>query len=221
MKLRRRYIILIAGITIASLLLGTVAMAIDDGSGLPFQELWQAIFGIQEDMEDLQDQIDLQAQIAELQAEIAELQAQMAFLEDPWIQGPPGPEGEQGIQGEQGLQGISGPQGEQGPQGLQGVPGGFGAPDYDSGWQAISPNEVLVLTHNLGTRELFVYMVGKTIAGNVHQLYYGGDVHYNPGLLVVGAYWRLPNINDIWLTRMSDDALVTWAEVRVYLWIIS
>lgn len=214
MMLKKRYITLIAGIAVVSLLFGTVAMALDDGTGLPFQELWQAIFGIQEDMEDLQDQIDLQAQIANLQAEIAELQAQMAFLEDPWIEGPPGPQGEQGPQGVQGPQGPQGPQGEQGPQG---IPGGFGAPDYDSWWQPINPGDYLTLTHNLGTTGLFVYVIGKDSQGDVHQVYYGVNTHYNPNRLEYGVHWWLRG-NDIWISRMSDD--VAWDEVRVCLWII-
>jgi len=193
-------------------------MALDDGTGLPFQELWQAIFGIQEDMEDLQDQIDLQAQIANLQAEIAELQAQMAFLEDPWIEGPLGPQGEQGPQGVQGPQGEQGPQGVQGPQG---IPGGFGAPDYDSGWLPISPGGWLDLTHNLGTTELFVYMIGKShFTENIHQMYLGLETYYNPGLEERGAWWLVNDWNEIRVIRGAEDS-GTWANVRVYIWVIS
>lgn len=215
MKLRRRYIILIAGIAITSLLFGTVAMAADGGDGA-LSELWNAIFGIQEDMEDLQDQIDLQAQIAELQAEIAELQAQMAFLEDPWIEGPEGPQGPQGEVGPQGPQGIPGPQGVQGPQG---IPGGFGAPDYDSGWLTFTEGDLnFEVTHNLGTTELFVYMVGKDSFGRVHQWFYGGDIRDSGR---VGANWRTSwaNDNKIDLYRLVDDQV--WEEVRVYIWVIS
>jgi hypothetical protein len=44
----------------------------------------------------LQTEIDYLDRIAELQSEVDVLKAQMEFLEDPWIQGPPGQEGKQG-----------------------------------------------------------------------------------------------------------------------------
>lgn len=81
MKLRRKHVLLIAGIAIVSLLFGTVAIATDEDGG-PFQELWQAIFGIQEDVEDLQDQIDLQAQIDSLNASLVEIESRVSAIEE-------------------------------------------------------------------------------------------------------------------------------------------
>jgi hypothetical protein len=77
-----------------------------------------------------------------------------------------------------GPQGPKGDKGDTGPQGEQGPPGAWGAPDYDSGWMRIDTDERLVLTHNLNTTNIFVYLIGKQIMGAdtpllIHQLYYG------------------------------------------------
>lgn len=49
------------------------------------------------------------------------------------------------------------------------------APAYDSGW--VFSNEPTVLNHNLGTTEVFVYLVGKTTEGITHY-YYGQDIQW-------------------------------------------
>lgn len=76
------------------------SMRLASASGNPFTPLWDAIQG-------LQDQIDTLALI-------------------PGPQGETGPQGEPGLQGEpgpMGLQGLTGNTGAQGPQGLQGIQG--------------------------------------------------------------------------------------------------
>lgn len=124
MKIRRKTIAFLSIAIIIAFLLGSIAtVAAPEDAGL--EALWAAIFGIEEDVEDLQTQVDYQAQIDELAVEVGYLRGVLDLLEDPWIQGPPGPQGETGPQGEQGL---AGPQGEQGPQGLQGLPGEPGEP---------------------------------------------------------------------------------------------
>jgi hypothetical protein len=86
-------------------------------------------------------------------------------------QGPVGPTGDTGPQGSQGPQGATGdtgpegPQGQVGPEGPQGPPGGFGAPDYDSGWQNITI--VYYVTHNLGTQDILVYLLAKNENGTI------------------------------------------------------
>jgi len=84
-------------------------------NGLVFKEIWEAIEG-------LQNQIDVEVwfSIDSLQKQINEIEL---------VPGPQGEQGEQGIRGPRGLQGekgVQGPQGvpgEQGPQGLQGQSG--------------------------------------------------------------------------------------------------
>lgn len=57
MKIRKKVVILVSVLLIASMLLGTAALAKGE-KGNPFQQIWTAIFGIQDDVEDLQNQID-------------------------------------------------------------------------------------------------------------------------------------------------------------------
>lgn len=126
MKLNKRVIALASVIMIISFLLGTVVVAVaPEDSGL--DAIWEAIFGIEEDVEDLQTQVDYQAQINELEVEVAELRSVLELLDDPWIPGPPGMQGETGPQGPQGPQGNTGPQGPQGVQGPTGPQGPMGS----------------------------------------------------------------------------------------------
>jgi len=113
-----------------------------------------------------------------------------------------------------------GPQGPIGPQGLQGPPGGFGAPDYDSGWvsfESVSSS----LDHGLGTKNLFVYLVGRQFsllepAGwRTHQKKIGTD---DDGDDLWGVYWSLIDENTIYVQRAFDEW--RWEYFRVYIWII-
>ncbi|UCE29662.1 MAG: hypothetical protein JSV85_02800 [Candidatus Bathyarchaeota archaeon] len=99
----------------------------------------------------------------------------------------------------------------------QSLPLGFmGAPAYDSGWQAITADTYLTLTHNLGTKELFVYMLGKDVVGTIGTMFYGSDLENGTWR---GAYFRINAENTIDIRRLADDAV--WLEVRVYIWVIS
>jgi len=98
----------------------------------------------------------------------------------------------------------------------QSPPLGFmGAPAYDSGWQAITADSYLTLTHNLGTKELFVYMIGKDVTGTIGTMFYGSDLEDGSWR---GAYFRIDAENTIDIRRLPDDAV--WQEVRVYIWVI-
>jgi len=123
--------------------------------------------------------------------------------------------------------GPQGPQGEQGPPGPQGPPGEFGAPDYDSGWIPIEPGSSEMVTHNLGTNELFVYMIGRypvwlpdpdIWTHVVHQIGIGTDSDGDDQTGV--AWWLYDDADDdtMWVMRKGDDA--DWLEFRVYIWII-
>lgn len=132
--------------------------------------------------------------------------------------GPQGPKGDKGDTGPQGLQG------EQGP------PGVWGAPDYDSGWMRIDMNERLVLTHNLNTTNILVYLIGKQIMGAdtpllIHQLYYGWG--YDPTLhSYMGATWYIPFPDAFPVSGDPENQIVIyrapwdgyWHEVRALIW---
>ncbi len=169
-------------------------------------------------------------------------------------QGEPGPKGEPGLQGVQGLQGLKGdtgdvgpegPEGpiglagEQGPMGPQGPPGAIGVtgaigppgimnPDYDSGWVTIldtgSGSDILTLDHNLGTNELFVYMVGKDAWGYTHTSGFGGNWWFptRDSREQTGAYWVAPNEDLIQIWRKPGDVWGNqqWISVRVLIWIL-
>ncbi len=102
----------------------------------------------------------------------------------------------------------------------QSLPLGFmGPPAYDSGWMAVSPGGV-ICEHNLGTNELFVYMVGRWVNSDLHQMLYGGFAYYYDGEWYNdGASWWAQSINQILVHRAPDD--IRWEEIRVYIWVIS
>jgi hypothetical protein len=112
LKIKRKYVIIISTILVATLLVSSVLAAVPEGG---FEELWAALTGVQEDVEELQTQVDLQAQIDELEAEVEALtilsgtnRELLDFLEEQWIPGPEGPEGPPGPQGEKGDKGDTG-----------------------------------------------------------------------------------------------------------------
>ena len=129
--------------------------------------------------------------------------------------------GPQGEVGPQGLQGPEGPQGLQGEQGLQG-PAGILNPDYDSGWVTTDSQIVVEFNHNLGTSDIFVYILAKWYrdwpdSGGpmVHQFYYGGDTYLDTGDMQ-GFYWTC-------YTEDPDAILVSQYggradELRVLIW---
>jgi len=102
-------------------------------------------------------------------------------------------------------------------------PGFLSAPAYDSGWVAFNPGQGVTLEHNLGTRELFVYMVGLHIDHDVvHQMAYGSDSYLDRDDNLYkewGARWWLPSDNTIYVSRRQAD--LWWQEIRVYIWVIS
>lgn len=218
MKFSRKYVVLTVTLVIASFLAGTVVVAA--ATGTPFDDIWKAIFGIQEDVKDLKTQLNLQAQIATLQAQMAGLKAKLDLLTDPWIEGPPGatgpagPKGETGEQGPKGEQGIQGQKGETGPQG---PPGGLGSPDFDSGWTSISPGQVITLNHNLGTDNVLIFLYGRPVGGLPHIQYLGGESYATLGVESnLGAYWFGLDQNSVQVTRWAQD--YNWEQFRLLVW---
>jgi len=90
----------------------------------------------------------------------------------------------------------------------QSLPQGFvKAPAYDSGWTTISAiTRKVTLTHNLGTTEVFVYIMGRQFrADSIHQWHDGDDV----------GYWYDLDISQITISGRKGSM---WDQVRVMIW---
>ena len=155
--MKRKYLVVATALMLASFLLGS---ALATGPGKPFVALWNAIFGLQDDV------VDLQAQVDALEAEI--------------------------------------------PVGLN--------PDYDSGWVWIHeggpptfPLEI-PFTHNLNTRDLFVYFFFEMEDPTLPP----PDYKATHNILIA----------DVWWQTISEDAIslyiprweYPWQYVRVLIW---
>lgn len=92
----------------------------------------------------------------------------------------------------------------------------LGKPNYDSGWYYLSAGSNVVLTHNLGTTNVLVYMIGKysdSAAPYIHQVQYGGD---DTSWYLWGAFWSELQTTTIRITRQRDDS--NWNAIRVFIW---
>jgi len=95
----------------------------------------------------------------------------------------------------------------------------IGAPDYDSGWVAISADEEKEFTHNLGTDNCFVDIQGKRPTPIfIHQIAIGGREHPTSATSYtsLGAEWRKLTSTTVAVHRKPDDG--NWVEVRVRIW---
>ena len=103
----------------------------------------------------------------------------------------------------------------------------LGKPDYDSGWTSIASAQILMFTHNLGTKELLVYVIGKDSVSDwnpstgdytwnigINQWVYGSGA--DCGNVDRGLYWMHLDETTIQVRRGEDD--IKWDEVRVMLW---
>jgi hypothetical protein len=193
-KSRKKYIILATAIIISFLIGSFVTAAPSDDSTL-LDEIWNKIFDIEEDVEDLQNQLLFMEMIDNLEDRIEILESNT---------GTPGPEGPQG------------PEGPEGPQGPEGPPGDLGLPAYDSGWIEIDPGEAINLEHDLQTFDLFVYVLGKRnfndIILQVHQNSLGQDKLTGATL---GLLWYSTE-TQITVVRAVNDG--DWREFRVLIW---
>jgi hypothetical protein len=90
-------------------------------------------------------------------------------------------------------------------------------PDYDSGWQAIDPAELLILNHNLGGPDTDDYVVDLMFLNEdgAHHLSYGGD---EIGSDENGAFWHSLTTSTVRVRRLEDDSEVT--EVRLRIWVV-
>ena len=219
-----------------------VSFVFAEKDGVPFDEIWEAIFGVQEDIEDIQTTLDLHALIATLEARIVNLETNLGALEFvPGPQGitgpqgstgltgqegPTGPMGSQGPEGHRGAIGPPGPAGEMGPRGETGEQGptgpkgdtgdaGLGKPAYDSGWVDIKSGQSITLDTGDIEFELnaFVYVLGMTSDKVIHQLSLGGEYD---GDIKAGLTWSMTKGDTIELRRLPED--VNWEQVRVMVW---
>jgi hypothetical protein len=101
-------------------------------------------------------------------------------------------------------------------------------PDYDSGWVTIPDTstgaDILTLTHNLGTKDIIVYMIGKDVWGFTHTKNIGGSWWFpQPSIEAgaqTGAYWVASNDDEISIWRESGDFWNSqgWVSVRCLIW---
>ncbi len=181
----------IVGLAIVVMVCGLALVAADKDNGNSLKDIWDAIFGVEEDVEDLSERMDLLEKIYALEARVSVLE-ECGECE----QGPAGPPG---------------------PEGPQGPPGGLGEPDYDSGWRGLHAGYPAKFSHSLGTRDLFVYIVGRSSSGTTLQVHYGGDTYYSGATAIQrGAYWVASDDQYLQVYRLPDD--LNWDEVRVLIW---
>lgn len=189
--------------------------------GKPFEglnELWDAIFGVEDRVGDLEETAELIYFIER----IDDLETRIEELEDG-IEGPQGPQGETGPQGPPGPMGLQGPQGMNGTEGPAGM---LGAPDFDSGWNTIETKTYENFYFDTDViydyDNTFVYLEGRYWTTPdpspdefvIHQLYYGFG-HSLDTTRQYGIHWRLYD-HYITVSRAPDDAYSF--EIRVRIW---
>jgi hypothetical protein len=98
--------------------------------------------------------------------------------------------------------------------GSDGAP--FPRPAYDSGWQSISVNSTITLTHNIGGNvdSYVVDMEFKHSSLGVHNRFFGGDMTSSSNY---GAFWYDLTATSIKVVRNSFDSVVE--EVRIRIWV--
>lgn len=104
----------------------------------------------------------------------------------------------------------------------------FPEPDYDSNWISIEQGQSLTLTHNLNTKEYFVYLIGRydtskggtfiTDEDNFHTVEMGGDWVYNILYEESNKYgiWYVASKNTIRIDRAYHDPYSDY--IRVMIW---
>ena len=215
MKMSKREAGIIAVVIIA--LSGTVLVFGARNNGVPFNEIWEAINGLQTDMENLVTFDHLESRISEISEFISGLETDMENLVTLIL----------GLKADiQAIELLPGPEGPEGPQGLEGPrgpPGFLGKPDADSGYQYIGVNQEKTFTHNLGTKNIFVYVLGYDyLTENVHQRYLGGHIDWVGGdPIKVGLEYWWTGEDAITIHRFPDDNQdrgLDWDFYRVMVW---
>lgn len=199
-KNMKNYTVL-AALIIASFLLGNImTTAAAPGDSNLLEDVWNYIFGIEEDVEELSDNVLVIESNLDLLERIHELEIRIAVLEN--------------CAEDYGSSSES----------------GFPAPDYDSGWSSLTSGEDLTIVHNLGTLEYLVYfMVTEDEPADVtpftpssfHNFGTGGafiEDYVIDEMYDAGTYWRATE-NTVVIHRYPDDVVSNYG--RVMIWIIS
>jgi len=191
-KSKKNYIILTA-IIVVSIMIGSFVIAAPPTNGnSALSDLWNRIFGIEEDVEDLQNQLFLMAMIDDLEDRIEDLEDDSGT----GTQGPPGP---------------TGPTGPAGPEGTNWLQN----PEYDSGWVSAGTGSTII-PHLLGTQELFVYILGR-YDSLTHQVRFGTDkFEFEGDFKEWGMSWQTIDDDTLNIYVQLDE--YAWEEVRVLIW---
>ena len=156
MKLKRKYVVVAAALLLSSFLLGTAVAA---GTGNPFAALWNAVFGLQDDVSDLE-------------ARVNDLETM--------------------------------------PTGLN--------PDYDSGWVSadLGMTDTIAFTHNLGSRDLLVYIYYK--ASDPFPPIPGEEVWTHNYASEENVYWIAGSLNEIVVYFDYEFGNYWLQEMRILIW---
>lgn len=98
---------------------------------------------------------------------------------------------------------------------------GLGTPDYDSGWVTLPYWGAVTITHNLGTKEIIVYLYGKYPNSETLTVRaFGGDGGYTNDGRKYGTWWDCADVNSI--TVMNDNwgsgGEYWFGQARVLIW---
>ena len=86
------------------------------------------------------------------------------------------------------------------------------AVDYDSGWIAASSGDDIVLTHNLGTRDLMVYIYYRMEDPTIPS----ADFKATHNIRAHEVYWFASEFDEVTIDFPNTD--YAWQEIRVLLW---
>jgi len=198
---KKKQMLIVSSIVVTSFLLGSMFnmnSIASGGSSSPWDKVWTAVSELQTRVDGINDTLtsrieNLEAQIADLQTDTATLQSQITEMNAclKFVEGYV----------ETMLTGYVNP------------------PAYDSGWVKIDAGQVITLTHNLGTTNLFVYMIGRAggVGHSIHQSYYGGGRNGDNAL---GCILKGGTTTTISVERRLGDGSYNprWEYVRVMIW---
>jgi len=160
-------------------------------------ELWQAIIDLHSEINSLNATLtsrieDLEGQITLLQTEIDTLQIQIDSLNASYLDL---------------LDRVELLENMPLPRGL------VSTPAYDSGWRNMPEGHHIILTHNLNTTDLFVYIIGRSEHDGINQMAYGGFSPWGDGI-----FWYELTETTIRIYREGGDE--SYEQIRAILWII-
>lgn len=199
MEKKTKIIVIFASLILTSFFLGSTTAQPDNSNLL--EDVWNAIFGIEEEVAIISDDVLVLETNFNLLERIHELEIRLAVLENCDTNGGSNSES------------------------------GFPSPDYDSGWHKLTPSasgsEDLVLIHNLDTTEYVVnFIVTDEEPGDLdpfmpssfHNFGTGGafiEDYVVAQMIDVGTYWTATK-NTFKIHRYPDDVVSFYG--RVMLW---